>query len=111
MSGYRPEDFRNNGLVERVRRARAECGRVTSMPRDVDALGGGMIRERSGERRPALPSFVRPAADPDAALRAMEARLAALLHANGRGQGWVMLTQIICTVVICGTVIATRFIG
>lgn len=107
MSGYRPEAFRNEGLVSRVR-ARRECGRVTSMG-DVVGLGGGMIRERS-EARPSMPSFVRPApAQPD--IVAMEGRLTALINSNGNGQGWVILTQVLCTVAIIATVVAMRFIG
>lgn len=107
MSGYNPDDFRNETLVERYRRARAECGRVTDMPRDVGSLGGGMIRARSAARHSASP--MEPPAQPD--IVAMEARLTALINSNGSGQGWVILTQVLCTAAIIGAVIAMKVIA
>ena len=106
MSDYRPEQLLNPSLVDRVRRSR-ECGRVTDMPRDVSRIGGGMIRERSEARVPMAPKR-RPASAPEFDFAAMENRLAAMIRAQGSGQGWLMLTNVICTAVIVGAIVIAR---
>ena len=90
MTGYRPEDLRNDDLVARVRAQRAACGRVAVM--DVEQLGGGMIRERSEARAPAIVRRAPP--EPTAALRSDIAELKAAVAELGRGQGWLLMATI-----------------